>query len=277
MGPAARGEERAVVPRHARRASSSARSRRGSMRSNTACASSASTGPGCGLSTAHLYHRLADFSDDLAPALERLGVDRVLRRRALRRRAVRARRGARVRHARADRRHPRRRRAERRRRRRARRPGRIRDAVQAVPPDDERAGRRDAHDAHPWREQDRTARPSVAQPLRDDDSADGSRVPQERRQQRDVHRRHHQQRPPRHEVGRVRRRAVHPRLGLLGARRQAARRVVAGRQGQHRSAVTRATHRGAVARRRATDPSRRRPPQRPRVGAAVLEAILDWD
>lgn len=32
--------------------------------------------PGCGLSTAHLYHRLAEYSYDLGPALNRLGVDK---------------------------------------------------------------------------------------------------------------------------------------------------------------------------------------------------------
>lgn len=32
--------------------------------------------PGCGLSTAHLYHHLAEFSDDLGPALDRLGIDK---------------------------------------------------------------------------------------------------------------------------------------------------------------------------------------------------------
>ncbi len=32
--------------------------------------------PGVGLSTAHMYHRLAEFSDDLAVALENLSVDR---------------------------------------------------------------------------------------------------------------------------------------------------------------------------------------------------------
>lgn len=32
--------------------------------------------PGCGLSTAHLYHRLAEYSYDLGPALNRLGIDK---------------------------------------------------------------------------------------------------------------------------------------------------------------------------------------------------------
>lgn len=32
--------------------------------------------PGCGLSTAHLYHRLAEYSYDLGPALNRLGIEK---------------------------------------------------------------------------------------------------------------------------------------------------------------------------------------------------------